>query len=272
MMTSGHIGFIGAGNMAEAIIRGLVGKQVVPSGRIVVSDPSEARRTLLVDSFGVTAVEGNRKVLEASDIVVLAVKPQIMAEALAPVADAFRANQLVVSIAAGIRTDTIDGMCSGKPSIIRVMPNTPALVGKGVSALCAGPRAGEEHLRQVESLLSAVGTTLRVDESQMDAVTAISGSGPAYVFYLMEAMLSAAAELGFTPDKARQLVYGTLSGSAALADASVESPDVLRSRVTSKGGTTEAAIKLLDSEHVRHSLVSAFKAAAQRSKELSQLA
>lgn len=264
------IGFIGAGNMAEAIVRGLITGNVVPPGRIMVSDPSADRRNLLASTFGVQATDDNRKVIESSDIIVLAVKPQVMGAALAPVADAFRSTQLVISIAAGLRTETLDGFCHHKPAVIRVMPNTPALVGRGVSALCAGPRAGEEHLALAETLFAAVGSSLRVEESAMDAVTAVSGSGPAYVFYWMESMLSAATALGFAPATARQLVYETISGAAALALSSPDSPEVLRAKVTSKGGTTEAAIKSLDHHQVREHMAEAVMAAARRSKELSQ--
>lgn len=258
--------------MAEAIVRGLISGKVVSPEDIMVSDPSTDRRNLLVQTFGVRATEDNRAVIGSSDIIVLAVKPQVMGEALAPVSDAFRAGQLVISIAAGLRTETLDAFCQHIPAVIRVMPNTPALVGKGVSALCAGPRAGDEQLALAETLFASVGSTLRVEESAMDAVTAISGSGPAYVFYWMEAMLSAAASLGFAPDTARQLVYETISGASALAIASTETPDVLRAKVTSKGGTTEAAIKTLDHHLVREHVAEAVMAAARRSKELSQSA
>jgi len=269
-MVSQKVGFIGAGNMAEAIVRGLISGNVIPPDHIYVSDPSVDRQHLLAQQFGVQATDDNRRVIEFSDIILLAVKPQVMGAALAPVADAFRPAQLVISIAAGLRTETLDAFCRHIPALIRVMPNTPALVGKGVSALCAGPRADEKHLLMAEKLFAAVGSSLRMEESAMDAVTAVSGSGPAYVFYWMEAMLSAATSLGFTPDTARQLVYETISGAAALALASPDNPDVLRAKVTSKGGTTEAAIKTLDLHHVRQHIEEAVMAAARRSKELSQ--
>jgi len=271
-MTVETVGFIGAGNMAEAIVRGLVARGVVPAAQVTVADPSEARRTLLADGFGVRATASNLEVVAGSDIVVLAVKPQMMAQALAPVATAFRGGQLVISIAAGLRTETLDSMCRYIPAIVRVMPNTPALVGQGVSALCAGPRAAVSHLDLAEALFATVGTTVRVEENMMDAVTAVSGSGPAYVFYWLEAMLAVAGELGFCPAQARQLVYETLAGAAALAKASEELPEVLRARVTSKGGTTEAAINHLESTRVRDHLADAVKAAADRSRALSRLA
>jgi pyrroline-5-carboxylate reductase len=268
----GSVGFIGAGNMAEAIVRGLVARGVVPAAQVTVSDPSEARRTLLAEGFGVRATASNEEVVANARIIVLAVKPQMMAQALGPVAAAFRADHLVISIAAGLRTETLDALCARVPAIVRVMPNTPALVGQGVSALCAGPRAGASHLALAETLFSTVGTTVQVEEGMMDAVTAVSGSGPAYVFYWMEAMLKAAGDLGFSPVQARQLVYETLAGAAALATASTEPPEVLRAKVTSKGGTTEAAINHLEAARVRDLLAGAVMAAAERSRALSRLA
>jgi len=265
-----RIGFIGAGNMAEAIVRGLLNGKVVDSGRIVLSDPSAERRILFQNTFGVSPVTDNRTVIEKSDVVILAVKPQFMKEAVEPFAAHFRNGQLVISIAAGIKTSALHAICGGKPAIIRIMPNTPALIGKGVSAICPGPGADEHALKLAESLFSSVGSTLRVEESAMDAVTAISGSGPAYVFYWMEAMLKAAVQQGFDPVTARQLVYETISGAAALAASTTDTPENLRARVTSKGGTTEAAIRKLNELGVSDAVVSAVQAAADRSRELSQ--
>jgi pyrroline-5-carboxylate reductase len=264
------IGFIGAGNMAEAIIRGLLERRVVHSRQLIASDPSGNRRALVENQFSVEATTDNRELLDRADVIILAVKPQVMGEVLRPLADFFRPDQLVISIAAGLTTATLDALCGHRPAIVRIMPNTPALIGKGISAICSGPRARDEHLVLANTLFASVGATLRVNESEMDAVTAISGSGPAYVFYWMEAMLEAAKELGFSPSVARQLVYETLAGSAALAHFSSESPDVLRARVTSKGGTTEAAVRTLDDGGVRSAVVRAIHAAAERSRELSR--
>jgi pyrroline-5-carboxylate reductase len=265
-----RVGFVGAGNMAEAIARGLLDRKLVGADRLIVSDPSADRRRYFAESLGIRATDDNAAVVSVSDVIILAVKPQVMGQATGPVAPAFRHDHLVISIAAGIRTEKLDAFCGGIPAVVRVMPNTPALVGRGVSALCAGPRAEAAHLDLAEKLFASVGTTLRVQENAMDAVTAISGSGPAYVFYWMEAMLKAAGELGFDAHAARQLVYETLSGAAALAVSSAESPEVLRARVTSKGGTTEAAIRSLDSDGVASALIKAVHAAANRSRELSR--
>lgn len=266
------VGFIGAGNMAEAIVRGMIAGKLVSPDRITVADPSAERRILFRNTFNILPVTDNRLVVDGSDVILLAVKPQYMKAAVEPLSSSFKGDQIVISIAAGIRTETLDALCGGKPSIVRVMPNTPALVGKGVSALCSGPRADDRALAVTEELFASVGETVRVDESAMDAVTAISGSGPAYVFYWMEAMLKAAAAQGFDAATARKLVYKTIEGSAALALSSADTPDVLRARVTSKGGTTEAAIRTLDELGTSDALVKAVDAAARRSRELSQSA
>jgi pyrroline-5-carboxylate reductase len=264
------VGFIGAGNMAEAIVRGLTERKVFTPSRIVVSDPSADRCRLFSDTFGVNVLADNQTVISKADVVVLAVKPQVMSSVLSPVKTSFRADQLVISIAAGILTGTLDAGCGGKPAIVRIMPNTPALIGKGVSAICAGPRANNTHMDIADKIFSAVGSTIRIDEKAMDVVTALSGSGPAYVFYWMEAMLKAATESGFDRETARRLVYQTFIGASALADASPDSPEILRARVTSKGGTTEAAIKTMEEAAVASSIMKAVGAAARRSQELSK--
>jgi len=264
-----RIGFIGAGNMAEAMVKGLLDRSVVAHAQLMVSDPAPHRLSLFTKQYKIDAGTDNDVIVKNADVVILSVKPQMMEAVLGPLRDQFRSEQLVISIAAGIRTEKLDEGCGHVPAIVRVMPNTPALVGLGVSAICAGARAKNDHLALAEALFKSVGSTLRVREEQMDAVTAVSGSGPAYVFYLIESMLEAAQQLGFSADMARQLVYQTVKGAAALADQSEETPEVLRARVTSKGGTTEAAIRVLDDEGVSAAMVSAIAAAARRSKELS---
>lgn len=262
------LGFIGAGNMAEAILRGLINGKVLPPERIMIADPN-AERIQLLQTLGVKPAATNEDLVRQSRILVLAVKPQVVAAVLKPISAVLRDDHLVISIAAGVATAAMDEYCAGKPALIRVMPNTPALVGRGVSALCAGPRATGDHLTIAERLFASVGKTVRVDESQMDAVTAISGSGPAYVFYWMEALLRAATGLGLSAETAKLLVYETLAGASELAAASIEPPEVLRARVTSKGGTTEAAIRTLEQRGVGEALEEAVKAAAARSRELS---
>jgi pyrroline-5-carboxylate reductase len=263
------IGFIGGGNMAEAIVKGVLGAGAVQPGQVVIADPSSNRRDVFNHYFKTRTTADNREVVEQSDVVVLAVKPQFMSDALTPVSDTFRPDQLVISIAAGIRTDLLDRLTGGTPSIVRVMPNTPALVGEGVTALCKGPRADDRHVSLADGLFSVVGSTLIVDEADLDAVTALSGSGPAYLFYLLEAMMAAARDEGFDDARARELVYGTVKGAISLAANTNDPPAVLRERVTSKGGTTAAALDVLNSRGVGDAVRSAIKAAANRSRELS---
>ena len=267
---SERVVFIGAGNMAEALVRGLVGPGGHAPADVTVTDPRPERLTYFRDTFGVCASPDNAAAVAASALVVLAVKPQVMPEVLSGLAPALPRAATVLSIAAGIRCATIESALGGDRAVVRSMPNTPALVGKGVTALCAGRWAGEAPLAKAEALLRTVGAVVRVEESLMDAVTAVSGSGPAYVFYLMESMLEAAAGFGLAPEVARTLVYGTITGAAALAAASPESPAELRARVTSKGGTTAAAVGLLDERRVREALADAVRAAQRRAGELSK--
>ena len=262
------IGFIGGGNMAEAIVRGLLARKLVSPAQVLVSDPSANRRAFF-ETLGIEATSDNCDVVRRAQTVVLAVKPQYMDEALAACAQGLRPEQMVISIAAGIRTEKISSLCGGRASVIRVMPNTPALVGRGVSALCRGPRASQSQLQLAVNLFSAIGRTLVVEEKDMDAITAISGSGPAYIFYWMESMLKAATQAGFDAKTARDLVYGTFEGAVQLAEQSSETPDVLRARVTSKGGTTEAAIRTMNERGMDAAVAAAIEAATTRSRELS---
>lgn len=264
------LGFIGGGNMAEAIVKGLLDQNIISADRIVVSDPSAARLEVFSHYFKTRTSADNARVIGSADIVILAVKPQMIASVLEPVTREFRKDQIVISIAAGIRSNKINALCSDIPVVIRVMPNTPALVGKGITALCRGARADEEHLGLASALFNAVGKSFVVDENSMDAVTAISGSGPAYMFYWLEAMLAAAKDAGFSPEQSRNLVYGTFEGAIALAENSDDSPEVLRQRVTSKGGTTEAAVKVMADHNVATIIGDAVKAAIERSRELSE--
>jgi pyrroline-5-carboxylate reductase len=262
-----ELGVIGAGNMAEAVLRGAVRGGVLPAGAVVASDPVPERREILSRGTGVACVEDNL-VPAGCPRVLLAVKPRVMPQVLARIAPAVRADATVISIAAGITTASLDRELKGRGRVVRVMPNTPMLVGAGVSAICAGPRATEDDLRWTEKLFSAAGRTCRVDEKLMDAVTALSGSGPAYFFYLVEAMLAAAAQEGMPADVARTLAVHTCAGAAKLLLETGEPPEVLRAKVTSPGGTTQRAIETMEAAGVKEALVRAIRAAASRSREL----
>jgi pyrroline-5-carboxylate reductase len=262
-----RIAFIGGGNMASALVGGLL-KNGFDSARIAVVEVDPGARDRMQAEFRVHATSDSSQAVNASTVIVLAVKPQQLRE----VAQHLRpllSGQLLVTIAAGIRTADLSRWLGGYARVVRVMPNTPALVRAGVSALYAMPGVSADDRRQAESILLAVGATLWVErEDLLDAVTAVSGSGPAYVFYFMEAMEQAAAELGLTPEQARQLTQQTFMGAASLAQQSSDPPGVLRARVTSKGGTTERALQSLEGDAVKASIARAIRHAAQRSREL----
>ncbi|MBN1807556.1 MAG: pyrroline-5-carboxylate reductase [Planctomycetes bacterium] len=265
-----RIGFVGAGNMAEAMVRGLLASGMPPSG-ILVSDVRSARLELF-SALGVRSLPQNTRLVLESDVLVLSVKPQVMPDILPELRPHVDPSTLVVSIAAGIRTSIIEKNLPPGTPVVRAMPNTPLLVGKGMSVLVKGACADDDHLALALELFSASGRAFSVDdEDLMDAVTAVSGSGPAYVFYLAEAMLKAAVDEGIPPDSAAELVRTTVLGAGALLDASPSSsPSELRSMVTSPGGTTEAAVKLLDETRTFDTLVNAVRRAALRSRELGK--
>jgi pyrroline-5-carboxylate reductase len=261
------VAFIGGGNMASAILGGLVARDF-PRGDLLVVEVDSNARTRITASFGVKAIEAPASALSEADVIVLAVKPQKMREVAASIAP-FAKNALVLSVAAGIRLAELSRWLSGHDRIIRAMPNIPALVHAGITGLFALPSVSEEHRSAAQTLLSAVGATLWFDhESDLDAVTAVSGSGPAYVFYALEALEEAARELGIKDGAARSLALWTFVGAAKLAIERSEGPAALRAQVTSKGGTTERAIEVLERGEVKARFVEAVKAACERSREL----
>lgn len=260
------IAFIGGGNMASAIVGGLVA-----GGRrgdsIIVVEPGQAQRQLLVERFGVKALSAADPSLDAAGLVVWAVKPQLFRVAAAPCAPHVgRALQL--SVMAGIRSDAI-AAATGSERVVRAMPNTPALIGQGVAGVFARPAVSAEDRERIEAVLAATGAIVWVErEDALDAVTALSGSGPAYVFHLIEAMLAAAREMGLPDAEAKRLAVQTVAGAAALAAGSSETPEVLRRNVTSPGGTTHAAMTLLEARGVKAAFIDAILAARDRAREL----
>ena len=260
-----RIAFIGGGNMASAIIGGLI-RQGLPATQVMVVEPFEATRALLNSQHGVQAHPAPGPFLADADLIVWAVKPQSFREAAAPVAPlAGRALQL--SVMAGIRAADI-AAASGSARIVRCMPNTPALVGRGMTGLFDASGAPADR-QLAETVIRTTGDVLWVErEEQLDAVTALSGSGPAYVFYFLEAMQQAGVELGLTPEQARALAVGTFAGGAHLAAQSAEPLATLRERVTSKGGTTHAALTALEQAGVKAAFVKAMHAACVRAAEL----
>jgi pyrroline-5-carboxylate reductase len=270
MATTHHdnIAFIGGGNMASAIIGGLL-KRGAPASSIQVVEPFEEARTRLKEKFGVSVREAPSPHLTSATLVVWAVKPQTFKDAALDTRFHTK-TALHLSVAAGITSSSIAHWL-GSEHIVRAMPNTPALVGKGMTALFARPAVTAAGRAMVDRVIQTTGDHLWLDdESQLDAVTALSGSGPAYVFYFIEAMIEAGVAMGLTREQAHQLAVGTFVGASALAKASDEPIEILRSRVTSKGGTTHAAITSMEQDNVKTLFMRAMSAARQRAKEMGQ--
>lgn len=263
---SEHIAFIGGGNMASAILSGLVRQGMLVQHLDVVEPLAEARQRLQ-EHHGIEAQAEPGAFLERATIVVWAVKPQTFKEAALQVRPYTQAA-LHLSVAAGIRSDSI-AQWLGNERVIRAMPNTPALIGKGITALYARPAVSETDRAHAQRIVATTGDHLWLtQEQQLDAVTALSGSGPAYVFYFMEAMTAAGAEMGLPREQAYQLAVATFIGAGKLAQASHEPPEILRQRVTSKGGTTYAAISAMDDSDMKTLFIRALHAAQQRAQEL----
>ena len=264
--TPENIAFIGGGNMASAIIGGLL-KQGLTASQIQVIEPWAEQRARLQTQFGITAQAVPGAALASAGLVVWAVKPQTFKEA-AQQAGPRTGQALHLSVAAGIRSSSI-ARWLGTERIVRAMPNTPALIGKGVTALFARPAVTAADRQAVEGVVATTGEHLWLDdEKHLDAVTALSGSGPAYVFYFIEAMVQAGVQMGLMPAQAHTLAVETFTGASALARASSEAPEVLRARVTSKGGTTHAALSAMEQDDVKNLFIRAMHAARQRAAEL----
>jgi len=264
------IGFIGGGNMAEAIIKGVIKARIYEPGRIFVSDVRADRLAFLREEYGIVGFDKNSGPAGEADIIVLSIKPQNMNDVLREIKDAVKAEKLIISIAAGIRLGSIAAVL-GEVPIVRVMPNTPALIGEGAAALYANEKA-RPMLEKARSIFESVGLAVVVDnEDLIDAVTAVSGSGPAYYFLLMEEMIEAAAAMGLDRGLAKDLVLQTAKGASLLAieaDKNNESPAVLRRKVTSPGGTTEAALNVLSANKFGLMIAEALRAAVERSRAL----
>lgn len=274
-------GFIGSGNMAEAIAGALLQSDIIDASMMMVCDTDPDRLNHMKSVYNISVTESAPEVFKSCDIVILAVKPQVMDTVLASVTGsddyAVPRRKLIISIAAGISISTfekalysaLDDTSSANLPVIRVMPNTPSLVLEGMSGICANRHANRADLDIATQILESMGSVVTFEENQMDAVTAVSGSGPAYFFYIIESMVEAGKELGLSSDESLTLAVKTMKGAAKLLEESSESPETLRRKVTSPGGTTEAAIRVLDENHVGTGFKKALKAAAARSKELS---
>lgn len=261
------ISFIGGGNMATALIGGLAGKLTAGANIHVVDLNADALKKLQ-QQFGVTTAQQIDAAIAASDVIVLAVKPQQMKEVAAQL-QPHVAAQLVLSIAAGIRAVDLSRWLNGHNAIVRTMPNTPALIGQGITGMVATAGVSEPQRAAADAIMRAVGATVWLsDEALIDPVTAVSGSGPAYVFYFIEAMQQAAQEMGLSAEQGNELAIATFIGASQLAAQSTDPVALLRERVTSKGGTTYAALASMEASGVKEAIVRAMKAAAERGREL----
>lgn len=265
------IAFIGAGNMAAALISGLIADGIDP-GRLLASDPDQAK-TAAIAATGVRTLQDNKQAVQEADTVILAVKPQVLREVAEGIADSVRVHKpLLISIAAGIRCASLDNWLGGDAALVRTMPNTPAMIQAGASVLYATAQVSDAQRQTAESILRAVGLTQWVEDEQlMDAVTALSGSGPAYFFLVMEAMSAAGRELGLDEQTAHLLTLQTALGASRMAMESEDGPATLRERVTSPGGTTEQALRSFEADDIRTIFSRALTAARDRSIELSDL-
>jgi pyrroline-5-carboxylate reductase len=266
------IGFLGTGNMAEALIKGLIGAGVVEPSQIHGSDPRRERCDEMHARYGIVATTENVEVVRHADIVVLSVKPQILSRVCDEVSTHLRPHALVISIAAGTPIAAIEGRLQPGTRVVRTMPNTPALVGAGATAIAAGQHAHGDDVEATRRIFDAVGMTVVLDESQLDAVTGLSGSGPAYVFLIIEALSDAGVKMGLSRYNAQALAAQTVLGSAKLLIETHEHPGRLKDMVTSPGGTAIAGLHTLEAGGLRTTLINAVEAATNRSRELGQLA
>ena len=267
MLKDKNIGFIGGGNMAEALIKGLLAGGV-PAADLRVAEPHEKRRAFLVENYGVTCDEENLPVIKGSEIVILAIKPQVADRVLKEVGAADTAGKLFISIMAGVKTSAIEAALSGRPRVVRVMPNTPALVLEASSAVSPGAHATANDLSLARRIFELVGKAWQVEEKLLDAVTGLSGSGPAYVLTFIEALSDAGVKNGLTRDVALGLAAQTVFGTAKLLLDTREHPAQLRDKVTSPGGTTIAGLHAMETEGFRGTVMNAVDAATARSREL----
>lgn len=264
------IGFIGGGNMAEAMLRGLIESGRDPAS-LVVSEPDATKRRLLTRRFGVPAVADNAEVVKAARTVVLAVKPQILGDVMAALKPVVSKKELFVSIAAGVLLARLEKGLGGSARVVRVMPNTPCLVGKAASVLCAGKNATAADVKLVKKMFAAVGDAHVVtDEKLMNVVTALSGSGPAYIYRFAEALIEGAVKGGLDLALARALTFQTIAGAAQMMIETGQEPAELRRAVSSPGGTTLAGLAVLDDKDLVGTVKAALAAAARRSVELSK--
>jgi pyrroline-5-carboxylate reductase len=271
MKIEGTIGFVGTGNMGEALIRGLLKAGVAEPGQIAGSDPRRDRAAELGERYAIRTTHDNVEVARQADILVLAIKPQVMERVLEEIGPEIHAHALVISIAAGVPLSAIEARLP-QARVIRTMPNTPALVGAAATAIAVGGHATDDDLKAAQRIFDSVGMTVALDEAQMDAVTGLSGSGPAYVFLVIEALSDAGVKVGLSRHHAQALAAQTLLGSAKLLIETNEHPGRLKDMVTSPGGTAIAGLHTIEAGGLRTTLMDAVEAATKRSQELGEQA
>jgi len=269
-MKTKTLGFIGAGNMAAALVKGLLHAKVVPPEGIIVSDVKPERLAQLKEEHGIRTTQDNHELVKASDVIVLSVKPQVIDKVLGLVGADVKSTQLVISVAAGVPVSAIEGRLPDGTHVVRTMPNTPATVQAGATAIAPGTHATEEDLEVARALFSAVGRVVTLDESLLDAVTGLSGSGPAYVMLMIEALADGGVKVGLHRDTALLLAAQTVYGSAKLLLETGEHPGRLKDMVTSPGGTAIAGLHTLESGGLRRTLIDAVETATNRSAQLGE--
>ncbi|WGV59222.1 pyrroline-5-carboxylate reductase [Brevibacillus brevis] len=268
-ITEGRIGFLGAGSIVEAMLSGIGKKGLLPSERISVTNRNNMERLeQLANDYGVTVTQDKFDVVRSSDILILAIKPKDAAEALLDLRGVVRSDQLIISVIAGVSTSLIGEWLGAECPIIRTMPNTSSAVGLSATGLCANPFVQKEHGELATKLFEAIGTVYEVAEEELDIITGLSGSGPAYIYYLVEAMMGAGAKAGLDREMARQLTLQTVIGAAHMLLDTREEPSILRQKVTSPGGTTQAGLEVLEAYQFQEAVTAAILRAAERSREM----
>ena len=269
MLKGKKIAIIGGGKMGSIIAQGLIAHKIIPAKDIIVTDIDAARLDFLRSTMKLKVSRNNEKAVKGADIIILAVKPQSMASTLTEISSAIDKNKFVISIAAGITTNFIEGSLTKGARVVRVMPNTPALVGEGAAAVAKGSCAKADDVKLTRAIFDAVGISVEIEEKLMDAVTGLSGSGPAYFFLIIEALIEAGLKTGLSRDLAKQLAAQTMLGAARLCIQSDKEPAQLREMVTSPNGTTFAGLKVMEEKNIRAIIVAAVEAATKRSTELA---
>ena len=274
MLANKKIGFVGGGNMAEALVKGLIASSFIEAKNIFVSDPIPGRLEYIHNNYKVKTTSDNGELVQTSDILILAVKPQLTQNVLEGFSNLVDENKLVISVIAGLSVNYIESILDAgnkkKISVVRTMPNTPALVQEGATAICGNDRVSKTDMEVAHRIFEAIGQTVDVEEAQIDAVTGLSGSGPAYIFMIIEALSDAGVKVGLSREVSTTLTIQTVFGSAKLARDSGKHPSELKSMVTSPGGTTISGLHKLEEGGLRAALMNAVESATHRSKELGK--